>query len=858
MRRGFVLPKKGKVHIFQNMSIYENKIFTIEELFRYACPPTGAPLIAIPNIQRPYVWKPSQLAKLVDSLMHGWPCGNLLLWDINHQQQQIFATRKFTCGHDSTPSSSIERENVDASDYQYLILDGQQRVQSLIIALSPWTQGYTASEKSWVNDGNSKSDRKQTETVTRFLCFDLTHCTPEWINSVKGNPPSFFYLDYEEESKTPLLVWKTQNEIDGQNIVRLADVVAERYPDTNAGKWLYHEVKQLLRLPIAVMSVNRVAAEEDSNLDDDEAVVQIFTRLNTAGTPLTKEQIQSAKINSLWEAFPESIEGMQHELRQSPFLYDFDADDIVKGFNIVLLVKHRAKTVTEAYQKQTAEAGNNANNVWNADWSRFRNATRLVLSTLQDKGLHYKSEYQSLYVVWFSVAALCKWNLQNSEELDEELTNLMIKYALVSTWARIWANRSGQFVKSYTESLRNDDESDAVSWYRNRLRDPKLLGPAKDSVKNLAASHRGSVRQYYLYLWVWSRLNENRASTLAKFVEDDDSFDVDHIVPISWIDTPERKAIFNSLGNCWLLASAANGAKSDDSMHDFLKGESIGLSIYDLTTPLDCDLVHLSYAQNGKDINAVINSIAARTSRMKEELNSYIDSDGSKLIYPNINIRLSQGNAVGTYGFYREDDFKNSKYFRVSASSAKQYLRGIKTIINKLGLDEESLRTCKDNPQLKNDWKTHIVVQSSNRSYKTGWGKYLNFLFSNDAVADNDFDKCFHCNVVAAPNLVALHELTAQETECQTALRRLPGVLQEDSKTSRAIRNALAAGCNSTDWVYLSQVLHSGVNRNTIAAMLSEAGNNSGRYFESRGRADSRQIRFMTPIWELLTQLLGY
>lgn len=835
------------------MQIYENKLFTIGELIQHACPQIGTPLIAIPNIQRPYVWKPSQLAKLVDSLMHGWPCGNLLLWDINHQQQQIFATRKFTCGHVSTPFSSIERENVDAGDYQYLILDGQQRVQSLIIALSPCTQGYTALEKSWVNDGNAKSDRKQTETVTRFLCFDLTHCTPEWLNTAKTNPPSFFYLDYEEGSETPLLVWKSQNEIDGQNIVRLADVVAGHHPDTNAGKWLYHEVKQLLGLPIAVMSVNRVASNEDANLDDDEAVVQIFTRLNTAGTPLTKEQIQSAKINSLWEDFPESIESLQHELRQSPFLYDFDADDIVKGFNIVLLVKHHAKTITEAYQKQTTEAGDNVNDVWNADWTHFRNATRLVLSTLQDKGLHYKSEYQSLYVVWFSVAVLCKWGLQNSEELDEELTNLVIKFALVSTWARIWANRSGQFVKSYTESLKNGDEADAVAWYRKRLGDPKLLTPAKDSVNNLAASHRGSVRQYYLYLWVWSRLKENRANTLAKFVEDDDSFAVDHIVPISWIDTPERKALFNSLGNCWLMASAANGAKSDNSMQDFLKGESIGLSISDLTTPLDCDLVHLSYAKNGEDINSVINSIAARTSRMKEELNGYIDSDGANLIY----IRVSRGNAVGAFGFYREDEFKNSKYCQVAASSAKQYLRGIKTIINKLGLTEEVLSTCRDNPQLKNEWKTHIVVQSSNSSYKTGWGKYLNFLFSNDAIADNDLNENLRRNVVAAPNLVVLHELAPQDTECQTALMRLPGVLQTDSNTCRAIKNALNVGCTAQHWVYRSQVLHGGVNRNTIASMLTEAGNASGRYFESRGRGDSCQIRFVTPVWELLMQLQG-
>lgn len=831
------------------MPIYKNESFTLQDLIQMACPQDDKPLIVIPNIQRPYVWKPSQLAKLVDSLMHGWPCGNLLLWDINHQQQQIFATRRFSRGHESELIMPAERVNMNADDYRYLILDGQQRIQSLIIALSPMTQGYTATERSWVNDGNPKSDKKQTETVTRFLCFDLTHCTLDWLNSVKENPPSFFYLDYDENVSDPLLKWKCQNEIDGQNIVRLADVVSGHYPDTEAGRWLNREVKQLLEeLPIFVTSVNRVAAQEDANLDDDDAVVQIFTRLNTAGTPLTKEQIQSAKINSLWDAFPESIANLQHELRQFPFRYDLEADDIVKGFNIVLQVKHKARTTTEAYQKQASECGGNVNEVWNADWTRFRNATRLVLSTLQDKGLHYKSEYQSLYVVWFSVAALCKWNLQNSEELDGELTNLMVKYALVSTWARIWANRSGQFVKSYTESLKNGDEQDAVAWFRERLKDAKLVTPAKDSVNNLAVNHRGSVRQYYLYLWVWSRLKEERADTLAKFVEADDSFEVDHIVPISWIENPDQKSMFNSLGNCWLLASAANGAKSDASMRDFLKGESLDLTIDDLKTPLDCDVVHLDYAKNGENIDKVMRSIATRTERMKEELRGYIESDSLTLVYPKIGASVNRGDATGSFGFYREEEFKSSKYLQVSVTTARQYLRGIKTIINKLDLSEEDLSHCMDNPQLKSTWENHTVVQR----YRSGWKKYLDFLFDKHVGTYVGGDVKRENVVVSVFSPVGSSKKNAQTAGCTKALKRLPRVWKDHSIVNKAIKNAWNNGCTSTEWIYLNEVLDEVVQRNHILSMVTESGNSYGCYFEHRGRGDSYQIRFAAPVWELL------
>ena len=36
----------------------------------------------IPDLQRPYVWSPSQVTLLVDSLFRGWPFGSLLLWEV--------------------------------------------------------------------------------------------------------------------------------------------------------------------------------------------------------------------------------------------------------------------------------------------------------------------------------------------------------------------------------------------------------------------------------------------------------------------------------------------------------------------------------------------------------------------------------------------------------------------------------------------------------------------------------------------------------------------------------------------------------------------------------------------------------
>jgi Protein of unknown function DUF262 len=39
--------------------------------------------IRLPEIQRSYVWKPNQVAGLIDSMYRGYPSGSLLLWETN-------------------------------------------------------------------------------------------------------------------------------------------------------------------------------------------------------------------------------------------------------------------------------------------------------------------------------------------------------------------------------------------------------------------------------------------------------------------------------------------------------------------------------------------------------------------------------------------------------------------------------------------------------------------------------------------------------------------------------------------------------------------------------------------------------
>ncbi|WAL95709.1 GmrSD restriction endonuclease domain-containing protein [Streptomyces sp. Je 1-369] len=78
--------------------------------------------IMLPEIQRGYVWKATQIAKLVESLYRGYPAGSLLLWKTDEPPE----TRAAAIGS-SQPIPSV---------MPLYLLDGQQRLTSLYRVLT--------------------------------------------------------------------------------------------------------------------------------------------------------------------------------------------------------------------------------------------------------------------------------------------------------------------------------------------------------------------------------------------------------------------------------------------------------------------------------------------------------------------------------------------------------------------------------------------------------------------------------------------------------------------------------------------------------------------------------------------------
>ncbi len=69
--------------------------------------------VAIPEIQRPFVWSSTQVRDLVDSLYNGFPVGYLITWK----------------------NPNVRLKDGSTSNGKRILIDGQQRVTALMTAI---------------------------------------------------------------------------------------------------------------------------------------------------------------------------------------------------------------------------------------------------------------------------------------------------------------------------------------------------------------------------------------------------------------------------------------------------------------------------------------------------------------------------------------------------------------------------------------------------------------------------------------------------------------------------------------------------------------------------------------------------
>lgn len=196
----------------------------------------------IPEIQRPFVWKRSQVRDLIDSLYHGYPTGYIITWK----------------------NPSVRTKDGGYSQGKKVLIDGQQRITALMAAIS----GKEVLDEDFKKDLIKIAfNPLAADDSKRFAVQDASHLKDKkWIPDISV----LFSANFKPRA--------FENEY------------AKNNPNVDLDE-LAEEISKLTGIANRQIGV----IELDHSLDIDE-VTEIFIRINSKGTALSQSDFVMSKM----------------------------------------------------------------------------------------------------------------------------------------------------------------------------------------------------------------------------------------------------------------------------------------------------------------------------------------------------------------------------------------------------------------------------------------------------------------------------------------------------------------------------------------------------------------------------------
>lgn len=245
----------------------------------------------LPNIQRYFVWDEDRFLQLLDSIFKGYPFGSILVWKPN--EDLTIKARDFI--KDFKEGMRLMSHIQDNNNF-YLVLDGQQRLQSLYILL--------------MGSYNDKKVYFKLDAVDDENRFYL-------VNPEKGEGDKMFVRPSRLLNLTPKDKHKF---IDDLGVDDDTESVVEGNIDVFREQFVVQELIHFLP-PV----------EEDKDIDD---VVEIFIRVNSGGMILTPSDLifstLVSKVSEFEDKFINLLEFMNDNNR-----FSFDISFLIKSSLVI-------------------------------------------------------------------------------------------------------------------------------------------------------------------------------------------------------------------------------------------------------------------------------------------------------------------------------------------------------------------------------------------------------------------------------------------------------------------------------------------------------------------------------------------
>lgn len=268
----------------------------------------------LPAIQREYVWNPWQVERLFDSIMCGYPISSFLFWKIREEKKKDWASydfiKDYNQEHPHNKVANLDGVNQDI----FLVLDGQQRITSINIALKG---SYRFFYRKW----------RETKLYLNLL----------W-NGNDDNPEEMTYQFLFKEDNSilprtdyPQLWYHVGDILNYDDAEDAKDSIEEELKVF--GEEEQKRAKKMISRLFSVINVSQIINYYEEKSDDYDKVLEIFIRTNTGGQKLEYSDILLSTATAKWKNLNarEEINKFTDDINKIGSGYNFGKDFVMKG-----------------------------------------------------------------------------------------------------------------------------------------------------------------------------------------------------------------------------------------------------------------------------------------------------------------------------------------------------------------------------------------------------------------------------------------------------------------------------------------------------------------------------------------------
>lgn len=384
--------------------------------------------IYLPAIQRKYVWDDDQITRLMDSIMLGYPIGTFLFWKvrksiINKKEYSMYEFIKDFHERDVYKNPSAPQPFPIGSDEEtiWAVLDGQQRLTSLYIALQG-SMSRKLPNKRWKNDDafpikELYLDLHSQRTDEEDIFYEFKFLTQEEAKKQKDDKLWYLVKDILKYSQDELVT----------------DLIIPN--GWASDKVAMKNISLLHTRLVGDEIINYFEVQTDSI----DSVLDIFVRVNSGGTVLSKSDLLFSTIVSHWDKARDEIDKLLAEINKIGEGYKFSNDFIMRTCLYVLDMSVTLKV--ETFKKESVLKIKN-------NWENIRKAIKDTVDLLNEFG--FNSENIISYV---AVSPMVYYRFKGGN-FDAESKSELRKYIVISQVRQVFGAATNSALTSIREALK--------------------------------------------------------------------------------------------------------------------------------------------------------------------------------------------------------------------------------------------------------------------------------------------------------------------------------------------------------------------------------------------------------------------